>query len=298
MISFKTITVEDKARIEKLLGSISSRQQNHCFPVMYLYRDTYHTRIAEYNGFLLVQMRYLDRSCFFFPVGEGDPSEAIRALIRSAEVSGTEVRMIKLTAGQKDFLESAFPGRFSFEYSRGDFEYLYRTEKLQTLSGKGLQSKRNHINALVKHHQWSYESVESKNIGECNAFISQWTQHFIGRSRELSDSGTYDVIALEHAMEEFSDLALLGGLIRVDGKVSALAVGCPVGTETLNVLFERADPSLRGIYPLICQQFALHAGAIYSFMNRGEDLNDEGLRRSKLSWQPDELLELAEACLI
>ncbi|MDD4033566.1 MAG: phosphatidylglycerol lysyltransferase domain-containing protein [Bacteroidales bacterium] len=294
IIHFREVTPDDRSRIEKAFYDSPSGQQNHCFPVLYLYRDTYHTRIAFYKGFLLVQMRYLDRLCFFYPVGEGDLSEVIEAMISCAKASGMVFVMIKLTRDQKEELTSLFPGRFHYSLSRGDFEYIYQTKKLQNLTGKSLQSKRNHINALMKAYSWAYEDLCLENLPECIEFSSRWTRDMMNHRMKFSDSGNYDVIALNHALEEYFETGLLGGLIRLNGRVSAFSIGCPVGKSTLNVLFERADSSVRGLYPLICQQFAIHAGRNYLTINRGEDLNHEGLRKSKLSWKPDILLELYE----
>ena len=294
ILNFKEVAPDDRSRIEKAFYDSPSGQQNHCFPVLYLYRDTYHTRIAFYKGFLLVQMRYLDRLCFFYPVGEGDLSEVLEAMISCAKAAGETFVMIKLTRNQKEELSSIFPGRFLFSLSRGDFEYIYQTKKLQNLKGKALQSKRNHLNALMKSHSWAYEDFCCENLPECVEFSSRWTRDMMNNRIELSDSADYDVIALNHALEEYFEAGLLGGLIRLDGRVSAFSIGCAVGKYSLNVLFERADGSVRGLYPLICQQFAIHAGKKYLTINRGEDLNHEGLRKSKLSWKPDLLLELYE----
>jgi hypothetical protein len=294
VLHFREVTLGDRSRIEKAFYDSPSGQQNHCFSVLYLYRDTYHTRIAFYKGFLLVQMRYLGRLCFFYPVGEGNLSEVVDAMISSAKASGVAFIMIKLTLEQKEELSSLFPGRFHYSLSRGDFEYIYQTKKLQNLTGKALQSKRNHINALMKNYFWAYEDLCRENLPECIEFSSRWTRDMMNHGMKFSDSGNYDVIALNHALEEYFETGLWGGLIRLDGRVSAFSIGCSVGKHTLNVLFERADATFRGLYPLICQQFAIHSGKDCLMINRGEDLNHEGLRKSKLSWKPDLLLELYE----
>ena len=290
---FRKVLAEDRSDMEFFFHGISSRQQNHCFPVLYLYRDTYHARIADFEGFLIMQMEYLGRTCYFFPIGKGNPFRAIQALIQTAEDSRKGFTLIKLTSRQKDYLDNHFPRCFAFETQRGDHEYLYSTEKLQQLKGKAYQAKRNHIHALEKQSRWVYERISSENLEECKSFAIVCACHSAtSLSGVLTDSAQYDVIALFHALEEFLTLELLGGLSRVDGSVSAFALGCPVGEDTMVVLFERADSSVRGLYPLLFREFCRNAGAGFLYTNRGEDLNHEGLRQSKLSWKPDCLLEL------
>ena len=50
---------------------------------------------------------------------------------------------------------------------------------------------------------------------------------------------------------------------------------------------EKADTEVRGLYPMINWQFAIHALGNYTFVNREEDLGVEGLRKAKLSYQPE-----------
>ena len=58
---------------------------------------------------------------------------------------------------------------------------------------------------------------------------------------------------------------------------------------------EKAYGDMPGVYPMICQQFLLHEAGDCTYVNREDDVGDEGLRKSKMSYHPLYLLEKAYA---
>ena len=54
---------------------------------------------------------------------------------------------------------------------------------------------------------------------------------------------------------------------------------------------EKAKSEIRGAYPVICNEFLKACAFGLEYVNREEDLGIEGLRRSKLSYHPEFLLE-------
>ena len=93
------------------------------------------------------------------------------------------------------------------------------------------------------------------------------------------------------ALSEFERLELMGGLLRVGGKIVALTIGEPLQPKVFVTHFEKADTGYNGAYGMINQQFALHRLSSYEYVNREEDMGREGLRKSKLSYHPSFLLE-------
>ena len=54
---------------------------------------------------------------------------------------------------------------------------------------------------------------------------------------------------------------------------------------------EKANPEIRGLYNVMNQQFLIHEFPNVSRINREDDMGLEGLRKSKLSYNPIELVK-------
>ena len=76
----------------------------------------------------------------------------------------------------------------------------------------------------------------------------------------------------------------------VDGFMVAYTVAEALTPDMLLIHFEKGDTEYKGIYQAINQKFLADAAAAYTFVNREQDLNDEGLRKAKLSYHPEDFL--------
>ena len=63
------------------------------------------------------------------------------------------------------------------------------------------------------------------------------------------------------------------------------------------VHIEKAFPQIQGAYPIINQQFVEHECKEFTYINREDDLGEEGLRKAKLSYNPVMLVEKFRATL-
>ena len=72
-------------------------------------------------------------------------------------------------------------------------------------------------------------------------------------------------------------------------------MGAPLNEDTFIVHVEKAFTHLKGAYPMLNQQFVLHSMDGFRYVNREDDLGLEGLRRAKLSYHPELLLEKYDA---
>ena len=83
----------------------------------------------------------------------------------------------------------------------------------------------------------------------------------------------------------------------MDGVIVAISIG-EVVKDTLYCHIEKANRNYQGAYQMIVKEFSDDMRNTYGidYINREEDVGDEGLRTSKLSYHPYRLLD--KSCVL
>ena len=96
--------------------------------------------------------------------------------------------------------------------------------------------------------------------------------------------------AIYEALKNMGNLNFKGGVILINGKVEAFALGEQLNPHTAVIHIEKANPAFDGLYQLINQEFCMHEWKNLPYINREQDLGEEGLRKAKLSYHPHHLV--------
>jgi len=225
---------------------------------------------------------------FMMPVGQGDNRKVIEKLIDNAREENHDFYILGCPEEMKNHLEESMPGMFHFESEREYADYIYMRENLVTLSGKKLQSKRNHINKFKKEYSYEYLPITPDNVDECLRLEAEWCK--VNNCDEQEGTGN-ERRAIEYALKNFEQLGLTGGILCAMGKIVAFTFGTPINKDTFGIHVEKADTTIDGAYPMINNEFAKRIPGHFTYINREEDLGIEGLRKAKLSYNPAIILE-------
>lgn len=296
MIEFKPPALSDKPWVDALLAAGDERGCEYNFTNLYAWSKPYHQHIARLDGRLLTQVAGVAGACYLWPVGSGDIKPALEALWADAKERGEPFRLACLTKEHLATLEALWPGCFLSEPDRAGFDYLYEINRLADLRGKKLHAKRNHINRFLdQNDSWVYEEITPASLPACRRMDEEWYRRSLQREGEVEEKDLGDEgVALRAAMENFVDLGLEGGLIRVFGEVVAFTIGDRLNSDTYNAHFEKAYGELQGAYAMINREFSNWVRTKYpdvKYMNREDDMGVEGLRRAKESYDPDLMVE-------
>lgn len=303
MLTFNAVTMADKAWIEPLLAMEPTCACEYNFATIFLWGEPFSKRIARCGDRLVVRLFEGEEVCYLYPVGGGPLEPVLAEMEADAQAQGAPLRVICVPQEFCDRLEENAPGRFRFEADRKAWDYIYAVDKLADLKGKKLHAKRNHINRFNDNWpDWIFEPLTAQNVSECQTMDEVWfTRREVEVEAEEKSQLGYENDAVRIALENFDALGLEGGLIRADGRVLAFAIGGRLGEECYDIHFEKAFDDIQGAYSAINREFARYVRAKHpevKWINREDDVGLEGLRKAKLSYYPDILLEKFTATLI
>lgn len=295
MLDFHTPTEDDKQWIDEVLEGTEYFGCFYTFATLYLWKDVYHTTVARFGDALLIRGGDLKKNPYYmYPAGRSYDIRQIIAMLREDAASlGTKLVMSCVEKQQCEELQTAFPDEFSYTESRDEFDYIYLSDNLINLRGKKFHAKRNHISRFIrKHPDWTYENICADNAVECINTASEWLENALQEAEaEEKTKLCLENSAIALAIRNRDALGIIGGLLRVDGRVIAMTLGEPANKRVFVTHFEKADTNYDGAYAMINNQFAANSLSQYEYINREEDMGIEGLRKAKLSYYPDILLE-------
>lgn len=293
-MDFITPTIEQIEEIRQALGQNRKKCCEMSPANTVLWARHYNTEIAFLDGNLIYRSKRDDGryaySCNLLHLD--DPKRLFEQMREMARNDGQDLILYAVDEEEMRMIEEWYPGVYEVQYNRNYCDYIYLREKLATLSGKKLHGKRNHIHRFEEQHpDWAYETINDSNEEECSRMAMKWCMNHCVSEEDMWE---YDIIdeskLVVYAIRHRKELELIGGALRVDGEIIAVTLGERLTDDTFVVHFEKAYADIQGAYPMINREFVRHELESFTYVNREEDLGEEGLRKAKLSYYPDILL--------
>lgn len=292
MIEFHNIRLEDKTWMKPLIKDANMAGCHQNFGNIFAWSKINNKDIARVNDYLVVKTNINSgKPAYFYPAGVGDIKPVIAAMKQDAAGHGHAFRLDGLSPENMKELDCLYPERFTYKRIRDSFDYVYLIEKMASLAGKKLSAKRNHINKFVRNNQWSFEEITPDNIDECWEMNKQWS---IENGADENDSLAEEACAVKRLLKNFFELELEGGFIRANNRIVAYTIGETLNSDTYVIHVEKAFAEIQGAYPIINQEFMKVINKRYPnliYVNREEDIGDEGLRKAKKSYYPEKMEE-------
>ncbi len=292
-LEFKAVGLDDYDVIYRYTSKYGQHSCQHSFTSMYSLWEKYGDEYCEADGFLLVHRDGLDTpelAFYLAPLGEGNYKKAIEALRADAHSRGKKLCFFTLTRESKEKLESCFPGEFSCELREDYAEYVYLTDKMQSLPGGKLKHRRQEL-------KWFYDSYGDR-IEELPITRDLFDEIYKCEMRWLSQClETHDreglmreFRAIGVELEQFEELRMEGFVIKIDGEIQGFFYGTKLSDECFDAIVCKGNRDYPNIYRALFADMVKMGVGEYKYVNLEEDLGIEGLRSMKRSYCPDILI--------
>ena len=290
-MDFKEITAESFTTVNhyanQRLMYIAERQ----FVNEFIWSGFYRTKYADTGKFLffLIQVLGEDGALAPFCKVEEIPDAFMQIKQYFNEERKLPLKMYLVDETAANIIKElpGFDEEFELIEFRDGFDYIYDAEKLRTLSGRKMHKKKNHLNNFLKNYdgRYEYRHLCCENMEDVKTFHKNWLQ-----TREITDKNNSidkEEEGILRLMSNCGQIDYRCGGVYIDGKLEAYSIGSYAPEiECAFIHIEKANASINGLYNFINQQMLIHEFPDAKLVNREDDLGQEGLRKSKLSYSP------------
>jgi hypothetical protein len=185
--------------------------------------------------------------------------------------------------------EKNIEDRIRREDERAHWDYIYDVKELIELKGNRFHKKKNLVNQFKKKYDYQYVPFDAKMIDMALAMQEDWCTW---RDCESSEALSAENRAISRILDNWQTIyGLTGGALLVGQEMVAYTIAEQLSQGMIVIHFEKANPDYKGAYQAINQMFLEHNREQFYFVNREQDLGDEGLRKAKLSYHPIDFLK-------
>ena len=283
-LQFEPISLERQADYLKLLARCPQVASDYSFMNLWAWAEDYGLSWAWQADCVWIRQTRPE-VLYWAPVG---PWYDIDWGARLVDEPAGPITFIRIPDKLAEHWQKTIKDQATFEEERGHWDYVYAVSDLIDLKGNRFHKKKNLLNQFVKKYAYTYVPLEPRLIGQAMAMQDDWCTW---RDCESSEVLTAENRAISRVLLSWEQLdRMLGGAILVDDAMVAYTVAEALTPQSVVIHFEKGDTSFKGVYQAINQMFLAHSVRDFLTVNREQDLNDEGLRKSKLSYNPLEFV--------
>ena len=292
---FKDIDMESRELLNPYFDLVDYEACEYCFNTLYMWQHLYKTGYYIGDGFAVIVAEYEGNTFSILPLAKKeDMPRVIKFVIDYFEKEQKKIYFRGITKEVVDYLKENYPDKFDYTEERDLFDYVYDGDSMRELKGRKNVKKRNHINYFLKEYEgrFEYRLLDENDFDACLKLVEEWTSNK-EENGQVDEEMEEELIGIKKLFNSFpviKDKLKIAGIF-IDGKLEAFTMGEYLNPNMALIHIEKANPSIRGLYPYINQQFLVNEFSDVEFVNREEDLGIEGLRKAKLSYHPVKFVE-------
>jgi hypothetical protein len=307
----KRFTIATKPVMEKYLSKIDVDLSDYTFAANYIW-------LANSSGFYAVINKCF---CLFIMTGGeltmllpplGKKKYITEAIVKCFQIMNANNSspyysridyvqgfMIEEFVQSADEAESMFEMLENYVVEKKLVDYVYEVNALIDLRGNSYHTKRTEINKFMKSYpDYVVEELDSiRHKDEIMRLFDKWVadrvKYMPKEESEVFLEGIHqERSAIKQMLKHYEVLSLIGLVIYINGELKGFTVGERINRDTATVIIEKTDFEILGCAQFIFREFSKilkeHYGVTY--INVGDDMGFENLRKVKMSYRPFKLV--------
>ncbi|MBP2033577.1 hypothetical protein J2Z42_002281 [Clostridium algifaecis] len=286
MLKFNPLTIDSKGVFDKYLGGYNFATCEYSFTSLLIWKNGCDISYTKLDDALIVKKRGFDGKYYFMqPIGY--TKESLYDIVSKLREYKNDHDMSYLFGDVEDSflndLKELYGDDISYKEDIDNFDYIYDTSKLISLSGKKLHSKKNHYNKFIKTYDYEIRDFSEPGVkDDCIESAKIWYDIKNSDNEYLK----YELDGINEIVHNIEKLNLLAIGVYVNDKLSAFTIGEKMNDDTGIIHIEKGFPDINGIYTFINKAFVENYLSDVKYINREQDLGIEGLRKAKKSYHP------------
>jgi len=287
MFEFKPLNLDDKNIFDKYLRPYNFKTSEYSFTNLFIWRKALDIQYTIFKDILIIKKKGFDEEYHFMqPIGY--TKDNLKEIVELLDSYRNKNKMKYLFKDAETYfvqeIKSTFGNTYNIEEDRDNFDYIYESSKLISLSGKKLHSKKNHYNNFIKNNRYETVEINNKIIEDCMKTACDWC-----KINECKGYLKYELKAIQELLQHTEELDFIGMAVYVNEKISAFTIGEKMNENMAIIHIEKASTEINGLYAFVNRTFVEKYFSNIPYINREQDLGKEGLRKAKLSYQPVKL---------
>jgi len=216
-----------------------------------------------------------------------------------ARIDYVQESMVEEFLNKADDAQNMFEMLENYLVEKKLVDYIYSVDSLIELRGNSYHTKRTEINKFIKSHpDYVVEELDSvKHKDEIMMLFNKWVsdrvKYMPKEEAEVFLEGIHqERHAIKHMLKNFDALSLIGLVIYINGEIKGFTAGEKINETTASVIIEKTDFEVLGCAQFIFREFSKMLKEFYSvtYINVGDDMGFENLRKVKMSYRPYKLV--------
>lgn len=295
MMEFQPLRLQDIPKIRPYLQEKKSLLSNYSIGAMLMWRETTRTCMAIQEDILFLRSTFDGEHCYWMPLG-GDLQRGFDLLEEHVRAEGDSFAMTCIDREDREKILARWPQAKTLDVDPTKWgDYVYDAALMGSFAGKKYEKKRNHANRFKKTYpDWHAEPISPENLADVRSFYRRLCLQ--KGEQDMLESRMYfeEMTRTIEVLDNYDLYGMTGCVLYAGDTVVGFGMGEVIG-ETMFEHIEKADADYHGAHQVMVNAFVqtcVPEGVRY--LNREDDAQDPGLRKSKQSYHPLFLTEKFE----